>query len=789
MRFVALLVAALATAASAATSPEFAVASPHPAEAPFDQTEPSVASNGKDYFAVWRDTRSSTDTRTAVTLYGSRIGIDGKFVQPYGVPIESNVYRGAVASTGQGYLIVDSKYTGGTFARHVSDDGLIDAAPSAIETPSYIYSLTSNGSGFLALMSDAAANTFTVIFLDANGVPLATTDIGSLHDPVVVAAGSDYRIVDLEWTCDGHSDCVVVTRLTSIDNKRHIVSGTQLGPRVSQASRLNAIATDRLFTVTTDYIPSDGRLRSMSIEVTDFDGHVIAPPRVIATTRPTSSMGSWKPSLATDGTQVLVAWPREHFGSQGAIDDSTIVGVRIRPDGTSVDIDAAEITGAHATLFVAARSAAGVLLLSSEQHHSVWPYEFGAYDLFSRSVRSLAEVTALRAEAAMVESAAGQFEPAVSTYGSRAIVVWRELDQPSEIRASSFNVANPAVLSSTTLAARSSIPRNGLSVAAFGGEALAVWNEITNGDFQILALPLGMDGIVHADSPIVIASQYTRNAGPATTSIATDGTQFLVVWNTDLNVFAVRVHLDGTVIDHAPILVSFEKAPDWGFPLNPRVVWTGTTFLVVWADDPWPPGIYSPSFPPQTIVRTARVSSSGAVLDSIESPILVNKPGPIANVSLAVNRDTVMAVWSGSDDNAPATLSQCVHALPLDRDGRPRSAPVQVACETFVNSSDTLPDPAIAAKDDSFVIFWSSSSQRNVRGRSLTVNALAGPTFEVTPTSSDTWRPAAASSTEGTIVTYSRIATEPEYGGSPRVFGRVIGAVPPPQPKQRAVKH
>jgi hypothetical protein len=431
-----------------------------------------------------------------------------------------------------------------------------------------------------------------------------------------------------------------------------------------------------------------------------------------------------------------------------------------------------------------------VLLLSSEQHHSIWPFDFGAYDIFSRSVRSLADVAALRAEDAMVESSAGEFEPAVAAYGSRAVVVWRELDQPSEIHASTFSVANPAALSSVLIAARSSVPRTGASVAAFGDEALVAWNEITNEDFRILGRSLGMEGAVHDDSPIVIASQYARNAGPATTSIATDGTQFLVVWNTDQSVFAVRVHPDGTVIDHAPILVSFEKAPDWGRPVNPRVVWTGTTFLVAWADDPRPPGIYSPPFPPQTIVRTARVTSSGAVLDSIESPMLFNKRGPIAKVSLAVNFDTVMAVWSGADDNAPSTLSECIHALPLDRDGRPRStATVQVGCEALMNSSDTLPDPVVAAKDDAFVVFWSSNSQRDVRGRSLTVNALAGPPFVVSPPSSDAWRPATASSPDGTLVTYSRIATEPEYGGSPRVFGRVVHAVPPPQPKQRSVKH
>ena len=789
MLLVIFLVAFIASAASAATGHEFPVAIPTPTEAPFNQIEPSLASNAADYYAVWRDERRSTDNLTTVTLYGSRVDARGQFLQPYGTPIDTNVYRAAVASNGRGYVVVYSKYTGPTLVRHVTDDGLLDPASSTLPGSSYIYSLTSNGSGFLALMSDAASDSFNAVFLDAGGQPLDVIDLGHMRDPKVVAAGSDYRIVDMKWACDGQTACIVTPRLTSISDSAHTVSQTDAAPPVSQWTRVNAIATDRIFiALISDGNPQSGQaIRTVSVEVIGFDGHVIAPMRVIATPPEACICGTWRASLATDGTNVLVAWPQMRL-MNGVESDSRIVGIRVAPDGTSIDGDPFEIAPAVATEFVSATSRNGVLLLSSEQHNSYLPYYYGTSDVFARAVRSLADLTVSRSADAIAESSAGQFDSAVATSGSRAIVVWREHDQPSAIRANTVDITTSATASAVTLGERSNVVRTGLSVAALGDVALAVWTENTDQSLRIMGRRIGLDGVVLDQQPLLIVEQKSPYLPPAFTSIATDGAQFLVVWTADQDVFAARVARDGTLVDQEPILVSFEQAPHYHLRLSPRVVWNGTVFLVAWSDDIRYPGLLiSPPIPPQTIVRTARVTSSGVVLDSIESRTIVNVLGPIATVSLASNGPAAMVAWSGSDDNAPSTLNTCVHVMPLDRDGAPtRQSPVQVDCEAFGNSSDTPLQPAITAKDGGFVVFWSSNSHRDVRGRLLTTNAIAGPPFVVSPAGYDASQPAAASSPFGTLVTYTRIATEPEYGGSPRVFGRVLDAAP--KPKQRAVK-
>lgn len=96
-------------------------------------------------------------------------------------------------------------------------------------------------------------------------------------------------------------------------------------------------------------------------------------------------------------------------------------------------------------------------------------------------------------------------------------------------------------------------------------------------------------------------------------AIASDGTDFLVVWEqkdptTDFDLLARRVSSSGTVLDAAPIPVS--QAAD--SQLYPRVSFDGQNYLVVWEDRRG--GTYFDIF-------GARVSPAGQVKDAAGIPI------------------------------------------------------------------------------------------------------------------------------------------------------------------------
>src|SRR5688572_15150101 len=72
--------------------------------AAFDQESPSVASNGRDFLAVWRDWRTISRTLQGA-LYASRLDTDGRPIQPLGQKLADIALNPRVASAGGDYLV------------------------------------------------------------------------------------------------------------------------------------------------------------------------------------------------------------------------------------------------------------------------------------------------------------------------------------------------------------------------------------------------------------------------------------------------------------------------------------------------------------------------------------------------------------------------------------------------------------------------------------------------------------------------------------------------------------
>ena len=140
---------------------------------------------------------------------------------------------------------------------------------------------------------------------------------------------------------------------------------------------------------------------------------------------------------------------------------------------------------------------------------------------------------------------------------------------------------------------------------AFGGSTyLVAWQQASPGD--IYAARVNAGGSV-LDMPAIPIS--TDAANQTAVAVASDGTDFLVVWEdyrnsgtTGRDIYGTRVNAAGQVLDAAGINIS----PSSGDQFRPDVAFDGLTYVVTWAD----------GRAGNVDVYGARVTTAGAVLDA-----------------------------------------------------------------------------------------------------------------------------------------------------------------------------
>ena len=743
------------------------------AAAAFSQTDASVATNGLDYFAVWRDDRSSLNEFTPTDLYASRIDGAGNFAEPFGRRIASNVYSARVASNGRGYLIVYDE-NGDLKSRLIADDGSDAGNPVPLDG-AIVSGLASNGSGFFALIGDRSSSDPIGVFLTAEGQREAMTNLPQLYSSVVLSIGRKYAIVDVKWLCDGVTACKARVRLLVIDPKTREVTETLIGPPLSTYTTVNAVTGDGriLIAVMSDGSP-DGE-KTFAV-VTDAAGTPVSSFSTLSTQGTDCYCGYFRPSVLWDGREFLVAWPH-HVMSDGRITFSSIVATRLTPDGTTIDASPFPMTTSWSTEFVAATSRFGVVSLTTENRDpdlsNPYSTNLRSSDLYARHAPSIEDLRSLSLGEDVVRAAAIEMDAQIAVSGERAIVAWREYDQPSAVRAALLDGSTGAS-TPLTVADRSDRDVESVSVAALTNTALVAWSEWNSDGSRILTRPIrfGQSSLAAGASLVRVATN-----GGGETAVAANGNQFLVVWTEAHDVLGARVSLDGTLIDRDPIRISRDSLPGYRGPRAPHVVWTGKVFLVVWSVDPNNPMIpdYGQNL---TIVRAARLTADGAVVDSTDSLYLQNHDGGSVapRVALVVNGDAVMALWAASEYDEPAP---CIYAMAMDTDGNPTSTkPFEFACG---NASDDL---TVVPRTHGFLAIWSGVEDHEIRSAWIGPDGTATPPSLISAVKTDGLTAANIGST--TLLEYSRIADEPQYGNVARIFQRFIDNSPP---RIRAVRH
>lgn len=173
----------------------------------------------------------------------------------------------------------------------------------------------------------------------------------------------------------------------------------------------------------------------------------------------------------------------------------------------------------------------------------------------------------------------GGWEASVLWNGSRFIAYWMDYSTTFfKLLTLPYESSTPAVVVSGTHIGHQ--PRLGFN----GRNVFGVWSETVGAGERILAARFDSSATILADAePSLVSTGWSRQLVPA---VATSGHDSLVVWVDERGEYeqgrllAARIALSGANIDRTP----FEIAPSASMWVSPVVVFTGTTYLVVWEE-------------------------------------------------------------------------------------------------------------------------------------------------------------------------------------------------------------
>lgn len=612
--------------------PEVGMDEPLAGVAPMDQRGPSIAWNGTHYLAVWQDFRGGATGN----IHGARLTSTGVVLDTRGIAIctaPNDQALPSVASNGTDFFVVwEDRRAGPTRDIHgarVTAAGVVqDVSGIAISTAvneQQAPSVASDGSDYLVVWEDARSTpnwdvygarvTSAGVVEDAAGVLLGAT-AGNQRTPEVASNGTEYMVV---WHENGGvtGNDVYGTRVTAagvaLEPGGVVISGSAGNQQtVSIASN----GTD-YFVV---WIDSRG-INNDAYGARVTAGGGVLDPAGLAVSAATGHQQY--PTVASDGTDYLVTWT--DLRSNRDIYAGRVTSAGAVLDGGGIPV---------CTLWqqqqapAVASDGTGYLTVWQDNRGGVSPDIYGA--------RLSAAGVLLDADGFPVSlDQNAQRETAVASNGDGYLVVWE--DGRAGLHADIYGVRLDAmgeVLDPAGLAISTADDRQGApAVASNGTDYLVVWEDASTA--QIHGTRVTSAGVPEPDGfPISVGVDFSSAAAPA---VASNGANYMVVWRdtrlADWDLFGARVSSAGAVLEPNGILISDAE----GEQEPPSIASDGTDYLVVWS--------HLPAYPAETLdVFGTRVNAAGVVVQPSDF-IVSNATNNQLNPSVASNGSGYLVVW------------------------------------------------------------------------------------------------------------------------------------------------
>ncbi|UCF81124.1 MAG: hypothetical protein JSV08_01490 [Acidobacteriota bacterium] len=700
------------------------------------QYYPSVASNGTDYFVAWSDERNDGGCQCNTDIYGARVRASDGYLHDGppdtgGIAVSTAVgdqERPSVASDGTDYFVAWRDYRSGVdydiYGTRVASDGtVLDPTPTDIAvstaTNHQMYpSVASNGTNYFVAWEDQRngstnRDVYGARVTLAGAVPddplvgiAVSTAANHQYEPSVASDGSDYFVA---WY-----------------DRRSGTNNDIYGARVTSAG---AVPDDPLVGIAVSTAATDQRY----------------------------------PSVASNGTDYFVAWEdwrngstnRDVYGarvtSAGAVPDDTLVGIAVSTAANNQRLPSVASNGTD--------------------YFVVWQdYRSGTgySDIYGTRVTSAGAVPDdPLVGIAVSTSASEQRFPSVASNGTDYFVVWEDYREgPADIYGARVTAAG-VVLDASGIAVSTAVSdQEDLSVASNGTDYFVAWRDYRSGTgYDIYGTRVTSAGAV-PDDPLVGIAVSTAASSQRFPSVASDGTDYFVVWEdrrywatTKYDIYGTRVRAsDGWLLDGPPDTGGIAVSTAANSQYSPSAASNGTDYFVVWEDYRDGPGnLYG-----------ARVTAAGVVLDT--SGIAVSTAAWDQEwPSVASNGTDYFAAWRDYRNDAGCFCNPDIYGTRVTSDGMVLDA-AGIAVSTAANWQV---DPSVASNEADYFVVWMdgrSGTDYDIYGARVTslygtVLDAAGILIQQSPYG-DSYPAVAYSACGKYLVTYYRFYDDPNFQSS-----------------------
>ncbi len=643
----------------------------------YTQTTPDVATDGRDFIAVWADERAKDrpNFTRGYAVYASRLTEDGQAVDPFGIELTSMGYEPQIEWNGRTWLVAfnDGREA---YAMRISAQARPLEAPKQIANR-LVEDLATDGSTFCALTENYPDS--AIVLLDENANVLRRVPVEGRGGSVVSVA-RNYVV----FTVSGTS--LLATTLSRDGSLTQKSIAT-----IGEGSLINSYSNGSRVLVTWTNTAMTG------IVVLDDRSTAVALPLQFG--KPLEGMYAFgAPSIAWDGGSFLVAWPESSAG---------LTAVRVAANGRMTGAGPFEV--AAKSEFRAATNGFRTILVSSEEVSE-------APDAVSRVLTLDGAVSDPRV---IAFSGTPQSEPQAAALGNTVLAVVREGESYGGITAALFAPDKPGQSRIVVVPQQWNVTEDGPSVAAGADAFLVAWREVTDYRTRILAKRVLPSGTVLDPEPLVVADEGRAVEHFGETAVAWNGESFLVVWHSPGDQIVARVVGRNGVLGATSIV---STANGNLFRRTPAALWTGTSYFVAWSETEPLNGPVSSENPQRTAYRSAHLSADANVLGEPETLFIAT--GYCQGLALAANRQNILLVTTTGSYLSGADWP--VHTLFLDADGNAvSSAPkrIDTATPTFRRMH-----PAAAWNGTSFLVFWNERPWLEdwsvIEGRTVATNGI-----------------------------------------------------------------
>ncbi|WP_257461379.1 HYR domain-containing protein [Archangium lipolyticum] len=529
-------------------------------------------------------------------------------------------------------------------------------------------------------------------------------------------------------------------------------SGSESSPVVAYGGGIYLVAWS--FTTYTEYDIQATRVRASDGVVLDVSGISLA----------TATGNQLVPAVASNGSDFLVAWvDSPGFGS------SSIRGARVRgSDGKVLDSASLGISTAASSRFSPAIASDGT------NYFVVWDdtRSYSYSDIYGTRVRA-SDGAVLDSSGIPISTATyGQSSPAIAFDGSKYLVVWSDSrsNSSSDIYGARVSAAGTVLDTSGIPISTAANSQGSPTIAFAGGHFLVAWDDYRNGSTSDVyaARVRASDAVVLDPSGTPIA---TGSGSQGAVSAATDGSQFLLVWqystgSSSYDVHGARVGVDGVVLD-TPGAILFASATD--YERVPAVAFDGSHFLVVWE------GYQSSRYD----IYGARVRPSDLTILDTPGRMLSTQANAEGSPAVAGGRDSYLVVWQDTRD---LNGRYDVYGVRVRASDGTVLDPAGIPIGTATNSQAS---PAVAFDGSNFLVVWndyrssgtSGSDIYGARVRESDGAVLDAAGIPISTASRDQWPPAVTFGDGYYFVTwhdYRNGSTADVYGARVRASDGVV---------------